>query len=286
MVLVNALSTGSCGNCYIIKYQSNEKTDNLVVNSDNELIKHSNINSVDNSDLNSYIMLDCGFSYKQLKDMLSKESIEFKQISYLIITHEHSDHIKGLNQILKLYPTITLIISKGTYSSLKLNHNKTIFISGSQKITIESTLNIIGVDKTHDGEEPLSFIIENNSTKKKIAFFTDLGEYNPIHINMLQSCDIIFLETNYDEELIKSSNMHQSYLQRLKSPLGHLSNTQARELCLKFIRENQTIVLSHISENVNSYQRAFNSIQEIIISKKLCNTILKISYQQKPTNWI
>ncbi|MCH8519635.1 MAG: MBL fold metallo-hydrolase [Nanoarchaeota archaeon] len=284
MVLVNALSTGSCGNCYLIKC------------------------STDNS--NSYIMLDCGFSYKQLTQMLNgelnenlssrsnekinkdlynksnKKPISFENISHLIISHEHSDHIKGLQQILKLHSHITLIISKGTYSSLKLNYDKTIFISGNEKISINSALNIIGVEKTHDGEEPLSFIIQDNQTHKKIAFFTDLGEYNSLHINMLQLCDIVFLETNYDEELVKNSNMHYTYLQRLKSPLGHLSNTQAQELCSKYIRENQTIILSHISENVNSYNKAFNSIQQVIKSKQLQNVILKISYQQQPTGWL
>ena len=231
-------------------------------------------------------MIDCGFSYKQLSQMLKKEHIQFEDISHLIITHEHCDHIKGLEQILKLHSHLKLIISKGTNEALNNNFLNTQFISNNQKIIIESTLTITGIQKTHDGKEPLSFTIEDIQHQKRIAIFTDLGEFNPIHCNILQLSDIIFLETNYDTQLIKTSNMHHSYIQRLQSPLGHLSNSQAAELCSKFIKENQTIILSHISQNVNSYNKAFNTIHSVIKEKNLQNIDLKISYQLEPTGWI
>ncbi|MFT4243870.1 MAG: MBL fold metallo-hydrolase [Candidatus Woesearchaeota archaeon] len=260
MIQINALSTGSCGNCYLVKY----RLENVI----------------------KYIMIDCGFSYKQLSQMLEKEQISFEQITHLIITHEHSDHIKGLEQTLKLHPHLQLIISKGTNEVLNINFSNTQFISNNQKIIVESTLTITGIQKAHDGREPLSFTIEDTQHQKRIAIFTDLGEFNPIQCNILQLSDIVFLETNYDNELLKTSNMHHSYIQRLQSPLGHLSNSQAAELCSKFIKENQTIILSHISENVNSYNKAFNTIYSIIKEKNLQNINLKISYQLESTGWI
>ena len=260
MIQINALSTGSCGNCYLVKYQ----LENTI----------------------KYIMIDCGFSYKQLSQMLEKEQVSFEQITHLIITHEHSDHIKGLEQTLKLHPHLQLIISKGTNEILNNNFSNTQYISGNEKIIINPTLSITGIQIAHDGREPLSFTIQDTITKKRIAIFTDVGEFNPIHTNILHLSDIIFLETNYDTELLKTSNMHSSYIQRLQSPLGHLSNSQAAELCSKFIKENQTIILSHISQNVNSYNKAFNAIQSIIKEKNLKNIHLKISYQLESTGWI
>ena len=71
---INALSTGSCGNCFLLNLENNEE---------------------------KFIMVDCGFSFKQLNKMLENEEILFSQISHLIITHEHIDHVKGLKQIIK-----------------------------------------------------------------------------------------------------------------------------------------------------------------------------------------
>lgn len=255
---VNALSTGSCGNCFII---------NL------------------NNDSKKFAMIDCGFSFKQLDKMLSDENISFSQISHLIITHEHIDHVKGLKQIIKKYPTINIIISKGTNQALSLNYENTTFIKSNEKISIDN-IEITGIEKNHDGIEPLSYVIYDLFSKKKIGIFNDLGDYNIVHCNILKQCDIIFLECNYDDELVKSSQMHYSYLQRLQSPLGHLSNSQAANLCSTFISDNQTIILSHISENVNSYFIAYEKINSIVKSSKAKNVKVLTSFQLHPTGWI
>ena len=259
---VVALSTGSCGNSYIIE----------IVNEQSE---------------REYILLDCGLAYKTLVEYITFEGISIDMISYLIITHEHSDHIKSLTKLLKHHPTIELIVSKKTYDILsleKVEYLNTFFISHAKKYTSES-FEVLGVDKTHDAVEPLSFIIQERVSKKSIAFFTDLGEYTPLHCNLLKQCNIIFLECNYDEELLKNSHMHSTYIQRLQSPYGHLSNSQAQECVSQFIEDNQTIVLSHISENVNTYTLAYDSIQKSVLQSQKDVKVL-VSFQKKSTGWI
>lgn len=270
---INALSTGSCGNCFLIDFSNLKDIENIENKEKNNNFKRT------------YIMIDCGFSYKQLTQMLAKENISFEQITHLIVTHEHSDHIKGLQQILKRHPNITLILSPGTNTSLKLDFENTQFISSNQKIII-NTIEIIGIEKNHDGLEPLSYVIYDTISKKRIGLFNDLGDYSILHSNILKQCDIIFLECNYDDSLIKTSQMHYSYLQRLQSPLGHLSNEQAAELCSSFIKNNQVIVLSHISENVNSYSLAYEKINQVIKFSNSQNIKLITSFQMQPTGWI
>ena len=268
---INALSTGSSGNSFIIDKEDKKNT----------------------TQYKNYILIDCGFSYKQLTVILQEQHIYFSQISHLIITHEHSDHIKGLKQIIKLHPQITIILSKGTFLGLKsvqIEIKNYIIISPNEKVILNN-IEIIGVEKEHDGIEPLSLILVDINTKKKIAIFNDLGEFNVVHTNMLKQCNIIFLECNYDEELIKNSTMHYSYLNRIQSPKGHLSNSQAQELCSHFLQPNQTIILSHISENVNSYFLAYSKLSKTISKKQIENPNLKnitllTSFQLTPTGWI
>ena len=186
---------------------------------------------------------------------------------------------------MKDHPNIQLVISKGTNDSLKLNYEKTTFVSHAQKFK-ENGFEILAVEKDHDGLEPLSFIIKEDETQKSIAFFTDLGEFTPLHSNLIKQCNIVFLECNYDDELVKTSNMHYTYLQRLQSPLGHLSNNQAQELCKQFICDNQTIILSHISENVNTYELAYSKIKQVIDEQQTKNNQIIVSFQKESTGWI
>lgn len=257
---VVALATGSSGNSYIFNIKSNPIE-------------------------NQHIMLDCGFSYKYLKESCFDEGIDITQINHLIISHEHTDHIKGLQMIIKNNPTIHLIISRGTYKALKLNHNNITFIGHAQIIKI-GDCEIMGVEKEHDGLEPLSFILKDINENKSVAQFTDLGDFTPLHSNLLKHCDIIFLECNYDDDQLRFSNMHFSYIQRLQSSQGHLSNNQAKELCSNFLRDNQTIVLSHISENVNTYEKAYQTIKGVIFKKNTQNNSVIISFQKESTGWI
>ena len=278
---VNALVTGSKGNSYLIEI------------------------SQDISSKKLYILLDCGISYSELLEYCSKYEISLDDIKYLLITHEHSDHIKGVEQLLKKHPNITIITSKGVSDFLQLdikikeqNHTLKI-ISANDKFLFEN-FEVFAFEKSHDCIEPLSFIVKCLKTHTKSIFLTDLGDFTDFHMHLLKRCDIIFLEANYDESLIKSSNMHYTYINRVVSSYGHLSNLQAVEICKKIIdaqkhierelQHKKTIVLSHISQNLNSYERAYLMLKSCIDSyagEQLRDTILlRVSFQHSPTGWI
>ena len=261
---VNALTTGSFGNCYIVEYFSR------ILDNQRE-----------------YLLFDCGITYSSLLQYLEELNIVIEQVKYLIITHEHNDHIKGIETLLKRNEHIQIITSKSVNDILFLENFPNIVhkISYSQRLSF-GNFDVFSYEVSHDCREAMNFVLIDKITNKRICFMNDLGEFNDFHVQLAKQSDIIFLESNYHESLVHKSKMHPTYLNRLTSSLGHLSNSQAQELCLNFIHENQTIVLSHISENMNEYKICYEEMKKCIKNTNIINYNLLISYQNTPTGWI
>lgn len=233
------------------------------------------------------ILVDCGLSYLKIKEILKSKNIDINLISAIFITHEHSDHISGLDVLLKNL-NIKLYCSKNTFKNfLKIKNcvisNEVIFLKNHDYTKIKD-LNIFSVEKPHDAEESLSFIFENDN--KKLAIITDLGHIPNYFIDILKKCDILYFETNYCDIKIKEKkdNLNERYLHRLMSDYGHLSITQACSFFEKICNNNQKIILSHISENTNSYENAYIKVKFFLESKNL-NPKIYVSFQNKSTDW-
>lgn len=284
---VNAITTGSSGNCYLIEFFKNNINHNADVNHNCINGENENTGYLEQNDERQYILFDCGITYSSLLKYLEDLNIQPRQIQYLIITHEHSDHIKGVDTLLKKNEHIQIITSKSVSNllSLKTLPNSVYEVSYSQRVSF-SAFDVFSYEVSHDCKEAMNFIIIDRQTNKRICFMNDLGEFNDFHVQLAKQSDIIFLESNYHEPLVHKSKMHPTYLNRLTSSLGHLSNSQAQQLCLEFIHENQTIILSHISENMNEYRICYEEMKRCIKSTNIINYNLLISYQNTPTGWI
>lgn len=287
---VNAITSGSSGNCYIIEFSSkntnySEDINNYYTSENND--EFENIDDLEQSNEKKYILFDCGITYSSLLKYLEDLDILPEQIQYLIITHEHSDHIKGIDTLLKKNEHIEIITSKSVSALLKLQTlpNRVYEISYSQKLPFNN-FDVFSYETSHDCKEAMSFVLIDKQTNKRICFMNDLGEFNDFQVQLAKQSDIIFLESNYDENLVHISTMHTTYLNRLTSSVGHLSNSQAQQLCSKFIHENQTIILSHISENMNMYKTCYEEMRLLIKNLNIKNYKLLISYQNQPTGWI
>lgn len=260
---VSAISSGSSGNCYIIENSYGEEK--------------------------KYFLVDCGVSYSLIKDFCVSNLIDMNLISHVFITHEHSDHIKSLNSLLKENSHITLVISKEIeyyiFKNAKTVENSIIYTLINSTLLI-GDIEVYPFEISHDCINPLNFIFKHTRTQKRIGFFTDLGEFTMYHVQLAKLCSLVVVESNYDEELALSSKMHQNYISRLFSSKGHLSNFQTQEFISQFARENQTILLAHISENVNTYERVFNSIYGIISKLSLINISFQVCFQNCFSEWI
>jgi len=204
------------------------------------------------------ILVDCGITFKQIKERLQFFNIDIYDIDTLFITHEHIDHVKGFQMLFKNLPNLNLIISNGTFSHLK-NEDQSItqghqilFVKGKDKLKFDE-LSMLILPLHHDAHETIGLAIKQDG--KKIVYATDTGYIDQEFYPDLVNADIYVLESNYDVEMLYSSNRPYELKQRIAGDNGHMSNIDSAITLSKLIGANtKTVVLAHISEDCNFYE--------------------------------
>ncbi len=232
MVEICALASGSNGNCYYIG--NNEEA----------------------------VLIDAGLSFKQILRRIEAKELDPKKIRALFISHEHGDHVRGARVTGKKLD-IPVYMTKGTFNSSFRSWKPISYIEIENNIPLEiGTFRIYPILKSHDASEPTSFRIEHDGYS--IGVFTDIGSpcYNVK--NHLKQCHALFLETNYDEKLLKEGPYPYHLKVRIESEFGHLSNVQAFELLSEHAHPQlQCVFLSHLSAENNRPELAANEFKPL-----------------------
>lgn len=216
-----ALASGSNGNCY------------YIANADDA------------------ILVDVGINAKHIELRMANLGISPTTIKAIFITHEHTDHIRGLAVLCKRYQ-IPVYITVGSYrgSRLQLPENLIHFIRPDEEIKI-GNLTVCGVPKYHDAQEPCSFLISNGEVN--VGVLTDIGRICDNVKYVIQQADILLLEANYDEELLDNGSYPFFLKSRIRNGWGHLSNHIALEAVLECRTDRlQHLILGHLSGQNNS----------------------------------
>jgi phosphoribosyl 1,2-cyclic phosphodiesterase len=175
------------------------------------------------------------------------------KIKAIFVSHEHSDHIRGVPMLAKKYKLrvyITNTTLQHCYFNSQLNH---VLSFEAHKPVIIGGLCITAFTKFHDAAEPHSFIVDCNNIK--VGVFTDIGKPCKHLTYYFKQCHAAFLEANYDEELLDNGRYPIYLKKRIRGGQGHLSNTQA----LNIFNEHKPpflshLILSHLSKNNNCPQ--------------------------------
>lgn len=247
-----ALSSGSSANCFYVESKTNDK-----------------------------FLVDLGLSYLKTCEILESRNIDINNLKAVFITHEHSDHVIGIKTFLKNL-NCNFYMTKGTFEALNLKNDKIKIIKENQIINFDK-FKVFVVSKPHDAKEPVSFVFEEQGYK--LGIFTDLGHVTSQIIDILKNLDVIYLEANYCNEIISYKDLNINYLNRLVSDTGHLAVKQSCEILKKIIRNEQKIILSHISENTNNYQNAYLKIKQFLNELGKFPEIL-VSFQAEPSEWV
>ena len=218
---ITSLNSGSNGNCY-------------YVGNDEEAI-----------------LIDAGISCKETEIRMQRLGLSMSKIKALFISHEHSDHIRGVCVMARKY-RIPVYITPGTLLNCKFKvKQEQIYHLRSFETIAVGNLNITAFPKVHDAAEPHSFIIACGETK--VGVFTDLGVVCDQLITHFKQCDAAFLEANYDEEMLHNGSYPYYLKRRISGGQGHLSNKQALDLFLEHKPAQMThLLLSHLSKDNNS----------------------------------
>ncbi|WP_175634300.1 MBL fold metallo-hydrolase [Pedobacter ghigonis] len=227
-----SINSGSNGNCYYI-------------GNDNEAV-----------------LVDVGLTCKEVEKRMARLGLAVDKIKAIFISHEHSDHIKGLTVFAKKHK-LPVYISAPTLKSsrLLLDAGNTFSLSHLQTIQI-GDLRIEAFSKFHDAADPYSFTIECNTVK--VGVFTDIGAVCDRLIHHFKDCHAAFLEANYDTQMLQNGRYPYFLKQRIMGGRGHLSNTQALELFTNHKPAYMShLLLSHLSKDNNDPELVENLFKNV-----------------------
>lgn len=236
----------------------------------------------------SGVLIDAGFSNKELTARLESLNVSPSIVKALLITHEHTDHTKGARVFAdKLgIPTYT---TRETHAFLKLKNNigsnVTLFSPGST-FQIDS-FEIHPFTVPHDALDPVGFVIRQGEVKIGVA--TDLGHINNLISQRLQDCDAILLECNHDVTMLMNSERPLQLKRRILGRHGHLNNEDSIAAFETVITEKcKTLILTHLSGECNCPDMVKKIAQEKLEELNRPDILMKLSEQVKPleTIWV
>ena len=227
---------------------------------------------------NTKILIDAGESAKKISAALSSMNIDPSQINAILVTHEHSDHIKGLGTFSKKYD-IPVFANSKTWDAMPEQSSK-IIENNMKKFTIEENfeigdLKIHPFKIPHDAANPCGFNITYIDTKISIA--TDLGHITSNIAHKLEDSKFILLESNYDPEILKCSAYPYLLKRRIAGPNGHLPNSDAGKI-VSFLMNSglESVMLGHLSKENNFPELAYKTVVDTLIDDKLDCSKIKI----------
>lgn len=209
------------------------------------------------------ILLDAGLSAKELVRRLGKTPVAGNQLSAVVISHEHQDHVRGSGVMSRRFD-LPVYLSRGTLDNLPVKTGALaavkIFQPGNP-FTV-GDLEIHPFSTSHDAGESSGFIIENNGVSLGVC--TDLGVATQLVRARLQGCDGLIVESNHDVNLLMDGPYPWPLKQRIRSRHGHLSNEEAMEL-LETVRHDRlkTVVLAHLSETNNHPRVVLRELEKL-----------------------
>jgi phosphoribosyl 1,2-cyclic phosphodiesterase len=229
-----SLSSGSSGNCYYI------------------------------GDEFHGILIDAGISASMIRKFLKEMDISMQTIMGVMITHNHIDHIRGL-EVLTRKNNMPAFTTVKIWESILSPHKK-ISRDCIREIPLQEKFHLAGFDIEafpvhHDAPETIGFQI--TAEDKKITIATDLGHICTTAAPYIKDANLLVIESNYDEEMLVNGKYPYYLKTRIKSDHGHLGNHQTSDFLAEVINDNLShICLAHLSKNNNTPEKAIQTLLE------------------------
>ncbi len=195
------------------------------------------------------LIVDIGLTMKAILEGLKSNDIEPEDVSAVLITHEHVDHVKSVRAIARKCPNATFYASRGTIENTKNFQyvpDDRIATVGAGEIIDFGSIIITSFELSHDAAEPLGYSIEATEEaqlegekpgREKLTIVTDTGIVTDEMYEVMKDSDLLILEANHDEELLMFGEYPYSLKVRIKGDHGHLSNAYAGHVLVKMLKE-------------------------------------------------
>jgi phosphoribosyl 1,2-cyclic phosphodiesterase len=231
------------------------------------------------------LLVDCGFTVKETEKRLEHLGVCAADLSAVLVTHEHGDHIRGVGALARRYGTPVY----ATFGSIAAASEGRNGLHGCEVVEVRperpfsvGPINCLPVPVPHDAREPCQYVFDVSGCV--LGVLTDLGSLTPHVVECYAECDGLLLECNHDPEMLLNGPYPQSLKRRVGGPYGHLSNQQAAALLKQCnVDRLQHLVLSHLSEQNNSQEYAHSAILSVLESG---HERIKVANQSDGFDWL
>lgn len=213
----------------------------------------------------THIIVDAGISGKRIEAGLNDLELTTSDVTGVLITHEHTDHIGGLGILARKYG-IPIYATEGTIDAIQMMPKfsdipDTLFhvVRADESFKL-GDFEILPVGVSHDAAEPVAYRIENNGRRASIA--TDLGIYDEHIVECMRDSDILMLEANHDVHMLEVGPYPYMLKRRILGERGHLSNDLCGRLLTELMSDRlQQVILGHLSQENNLAELAYETVR-------------------------
>lgn len=234
---------------------------------------------------NTKLLVDAGESSKKIESALNELNVDASQIDGILVTHEHTDHVKGLLSFSKKF-NVPIYANRETLDALpdvkaKIKEENHKIFTIDKKFDI-GDLEVVPFSIPHDAVNPCGFNIFYND--KKISIATDIGHMDKKLIKNLEESSFLLLESNYDPNTLKCSKYPYFLKERIAGPNGHLSNCAAGKTISYLLNSGlKSVMLGHLSKESNFPELAYKTVIEELYSQNFDENKIKISVANRCT---
>ena len=231
---------------------------------------------------NVRVLIDAGFSCREIERRLKLLGRTPSDLDALIITHEHMDHIKGAGPLARRFQIPVYANHKTFQNGLKVLGNLTspVVIHTGQTLSMDG-LTIETFTKCHDAADPIGLVLSSGGIR--IGLVTDLGRSTRMAEDRLKGCRVLIMEFNHDLDMLERGPYPLALKRRIRGSEGHLSNNQAGDL-LRTVCDGglRHLVLAHLSEINNNPEAAYNEARTALEDRGIRDTSVLVSRQDDP----
>ena len=232
------------------------------------------------------ILLDAGFSCREIEQRMKLVGIDPKTIEALVLTHEHTDHCKGADRFARRH-RLTVYATAGTLAESPLSEE-----AAREAIVLRSgePCEVAGFEVEpfalpHDAREPIGLVVQDG-LGRRVGLAADLGVRTRLAWGRMRDLDVLLLETNHDLDMLRNGPYPWSLKQRVAGRHGHLSNREAADGLPELVSSRlRSVVLYHLSRTNNLPALAAAEIGAAL-AREGCGALLALSEQFQPTPWL
>lgn len=232
------------------------------------------------------LLIDAGLSCKRISELLLKIGVDPRTLSAILITHEHIDHVRGVNVLSKKYD-LPVYANADTWSMLKAPLRdvaaKNVCVFESDRDFYLAGVRILPFSVPHDAVHCVGFTV--SAQGHKVGVCTDLGHVDARILSILSGCDLLLFEANHDVDMLMAGSYPYLLKKRILSGNGHMNNDDCGRALVKLHETGvKNVILGHLSQENNYPALAMIAVRSILEEAGVANDMqIAIAAREEPT---